>query len=247
MIEPSAELERIAIEAITPKRRELSPSNVTWESRETAGPITYWSRGSGPPVLLVHGWEGSHADLDAFVAPLLARGMRVVTFDLPAHGESLGATASLPECGRAVLAIGGRIGPLAGAIGHSAGAPSIAFALQHGLHVGRVALLASPERYERYVRWFAEENGVDGDALVVALQARGIDVPSLALSENAAQFDTPALIVHSSDDRTCDVRGARRIAAAWRNSDLLEVDGLGHNRILRDPDIIERVANFIST
>jgi pimeloyl-ACP methyl ester carboxylesterase len=198
-------------------------------------------------VLLVHGWEGSHADLDAFVGPLFARGMRVVTFDLPAHGESSGTTASLPECGRGVLAIGGRIGPLAGAIGHSAGAPSIAIALQHGLQVERVALLASPERYERYVRWFAEENGVDGDALVAIMQARGIDVPSLALSENATQFDVPALIVHSIDDRTCDVRGARRIAAAWRNSDLLEVDGLGHNRLLRDPGVIERVANFFAS
>jgi pimeloyl-ACP methyl ester carboxylesterase len=220
---------------------------VTWESRETAGPITYWSSGSGPAVLLVHGWEGSHADLDAFVAPLLARGMRVVTFDLPAHGESSGTTASLPECGQAILAIAERIGPLAGAIGHSAGAPSIAFALQHGLHVERVTLVATPERYERYIRWFAEENGVDGDALIAVMKARGIDVPSLVLSENAAHFDVPALIVHSIDDRTCDVRGARRVAAAWRTSELFEVDGLGHNRILRDPGVIERIAHFIGS
>jgi pimeloyl-ACP methyl ester carboxylesterase len=245
LIEPSAELERIAIAAITPKRREYAPSPIPWEARETVGSIAYWSCGSGPPVLLVHGWEGSHADLDAFVAPLLARGMRVVTFDLPAHGESFGTTASLPECGRAVLALGARIGPLAAAIGHSAGAPSIAFALQHGLEVERAVLLASPERYERYVRWFAQENGVDGAALIAAMQTLGIDVPSLVLSENAAQFDVPALIVHSVDDRTCDVRGARRIAAAWRTSELLEVDGLGHNRILRDAGVIQRVADFI--
>ena len=246
MIEQRTELERIATAAITPKRREPTASNVTWDSRENAGPIVYWSSGSGPPVLLVHGWEGSHVDLDAFVAPLIARGMRVVALDLPAHGMSSGTTASLPECGRAVLEIAARLGPLAGAIGHSAGAPSIAIALANGLDVARVALVATPERYERYFQWVARENGVDGDALIAVLIARGIDVPSLVLSENAALFDVPALIVHSIDDRTCDVRGARRVAAAWRTSELLELDGLGHNRILRDPAAIERVANFIA-
>lgn len=246
MIEPRAELERIATEAITPKRREPAASNVFWDSRETAGSIVYWSCGSGPPVLLVHGWEGSHVDLDAFVGPLLARGMRVVALDLPAHGMSSGATAALPECGRAVLAVAERLGPLAGAIGHSAGAPSIAIALQGGLDVARVALLATPERYERYFRWVAQENGVDGDALIAVLRARGVDVASLVLSENAAFFDVPALIVHSIDDRTCDVSGARRVAAAWRNSELLELDGLGHMRILRDTAAIERVANFVA-
>jgi pimeloyl-ACP methyl ester carboxylesterase len=244
-IEQNAVLERIATEAVTPNRREPRASNVTWESRDTAGPVAYWSSGTGPGVLLVHGWEGSHADLDAFVAPLLARGMRVVALDLPAHGESSGRTASPLECGQAILTIAARIGPLAGAIGHSAGAPSIAFALQRGLHVESVALVATPDRYERYIRWFADENGVDAGALIALMKARGIDVPALVISENAARFDVPALIVHSIDDRTCDVRGARRIAAAWRDSELLEVDGLGHNRILRDPGVIERVTNFM--
>jgi pimeloyl-ACP methyl ester carboxylesterase len=223
------------------------PSDVAWDSRETAGPLVYWSAGSGPAVLLVHGWEGSHADLDAFAAPLLARGMRVVTFDLPAHGMSSGTTASPPECGHGVLAIAEHVGPLAAAVGHSAGAPSIAFALRLGLDVERIVLLATPERYDRYVRWFAEEHGVEGDALVAALQTRGIDVPALVLPDNAVDFEVPALIVHSIDDRTCDVRGARRVAAAWRNSELFEVDGLGHNRLLRDPAVIERVANFIAS
>jgi pimeloyl-ACP methyl ester carboxylesterase len=53
------------------------------------------------------------------------------------------------------------------------------------------------------------------------------------------------LIVHSVDDRTCEVRGARAVAAAWRGSEMLEVDGLGHSRILRDPSVIARVVDFL--
>lgn len=230
-------------------RGEPATSTVRWESHETLesrhGSIAYWTSGSGPAVLLVHGWEGSHAQMDAFVAPLLARGARVVSVDLPAHGESGGVTASPLDCGAVVAELGARIGPLAGAIGHSGGCPSIALAMRAGLRAQRVALIATPERWERYVRWYAQEEGVDADHLIDTLRARGVDVASLVLPETASAFDVPALIVHSTDDRTCKIEGARRVAAAWRGSEFLTVDGLGHMRILKDAAVVERVAQFI--
>lgn len=242
-------LERIADALLTPARGEPANSTVPWESRKTLdtrhGPIAYWTSGSGPAVLLVHGWEGSHAQMDAFVAPLLERGARVVSVDLPAHGESGGATASPLDSGAVVAELGARFGPLAGAIGHSGGCPSIAIAMRSGLRVQRVALIATPERWERYVRWYAQEEGVDADRLIDTLRARGVDTASLVLSETVSAFDTPALIVHSQDDRTCKIENARRVAAAWRGSEFLTVDGLGHMRILKDADVVERVAQFM--
>jgi pimeloyl-ACP methyl ester carboxylesterase len=243
------ELERIADALLTPDRGEPAASTVQWETRETLetphGPIAYWTIGSGPAVLLVHGWEGSHAQMDAFVAPLLDRGARVVSLDLPAHGESGGVTASPLDCGAVVAELGMRIGPLAGAIGHSGGCPNIAIAMRAGLRVQRVALIATPERWERYVRWYAQEEGVDAERLIDTLRARGVDTASLVLPENVSAFDTPALIVHSQDDRTCKIEGARRVAAAWRGSEFLTVNGLGHMRILKDAAVVERVAQFI--
>ena len=221
-----------------------------WDAHDTLdtaqGAIAYWTVGSGPTVLLVHGWEGWHAQMDAFVAPLLGRGARVVSLDLPAHGESGGVTASPLDCGAAIAALGAHIGPLAGAIGHSGGCPSIAIAMRGGLRVQRVALIATPERWERYVRWFAQEEGVDPERLIDTLRARGVDVASLVLPETASTFDVPALIVHSLDDRTTKIEGAQRVAAAWRGSEFLTVDGLGHMRILKDPAIVDRVAQFIT-
>ncbi len=245
------ELERIADALLTPSRGEPAASTVQWEARETLetryGSIAYWSSGSGPAVLLVHGWEGWHAQMDAFAAPLLARGARVVSLDLPAHGESGGVTASPLDCGGAIAELGAHIGPLAGAIGHSGGCPSIAIAMRTDLRVERVALIATPERWERYVRWFAQEEGVDPEHLIDTLRARGVDVASLVLPETASAFDIPALIVHSIDDRTCKIEGARRVAAAWRGSEFLTVGGLGHMRILKDPTVVERVAQFLIT
>ena len=47
---------------------------------------TAW--GTGPVVYLVHGWAGRGAQLAPFVAPLVERGHRVVSFDAPSHGAS---------------------------------------------------------------------------------------------------------------------------------------------------------------
>lgn len=138
----AGELERIATAMLTPKRRERAASGVHWDSRHTVdsrlGPVAHWTAGSGPAVLLVHGWEGTHADLDGFVEPLLARGARVAALDLPAHGESSGTTALLTDCAEAIVALGAAIGPLAGAIAHSAGCPSLALALKAGLRARRL-------------------------------------------------------------------------------------------------------------
>lgn len=43
---------------------------------------------SGPPVVLVHGWKGSHRLWDRTVVELEARGARVVAFDLRGMGDS---------------------------------------------------------------------------------------------------------------------------------------------------------------
>jgi pimeloyl-ACP methyl ester carboxylesterase len=243
------ELERIATAMLTPVRGEPVNSAVRWELRETLesrfGPIAYWVSGSGPTVLLVHGWEGTHAHMDAFVAPLLARGARVVAVDLPAHGESSGTTASLAECGEMLALLGTHLGPLRGAIGHSAGSPSLAIALRNGLHAQRVALIATPERYDRYVRWVAEQESVDVELLLATLRARGFDASAFVLPEMAPSLNAAALIVHSVDDRTCMIEGARRVAEAWPGSEFLQVDGLGHSRILKDPAVIERVVQFV--
>ena len=52
--------------------------------------LAVWQVGpaAAPAVLLVHGWGGRGVQMGSFVAPLLARGYRIVWFDQPGHGES---------------------------------------------------------------------------------------------------------------------------------------------------------------
>lgn len=53
-------------------------------------PVTSYTWGEGPAVLLVHGWSSHAAYMTGFVDPLVEQGFRVVAFDAPAHGRTPG-------------------------------------------------------------------------------------------------------------------------------------------------------------
>lgn len=243
-------MDDLVLQLITPRIGRSAPSAIEWEQRALVdtrgGEVAIWSSGAGPAVLLVHGWSSTHTDMDAFVGPLLERGYRVVALDLPAHGMSAGATATMPEISAAIADVGSRFGPLAGLVGHSFGCPSSATALANGLIADRVVLVATPAYYEELVRATAAEAGVDPLDLIAAFAARGVDVPSLDLPKIAATLDVPALIFHSADDRIVDISFGEAVAAAWRGSTFVPLAGLGHSRILRDAGVVSRSADFIA-
>jgi pimeloyl-ACP methyl ester carboxylesterase len=249
--ELAARLATLAREALVPIRHPERPSTIVWDERfEIAGaygPLACWRKGTGAPVLLVHGWEGRHGDLDAFVDPLVTSGRCVVALDMPAHGETPGSSATLLDWGQAIVDVAATLGPLDGIVAHSAGCPATALALQRGLATRCVVLISSPQRYEVFVRWFASEAGVEGDDLIAAMLERGLDVHALDVRKIVPRTSLPALLLHSADDRVVDVRGAEEIAALWPGSRFERLDGLGHSRILRDPGVVERVLAFIST
>lgn len=58
------------------------------------GPLVYWSGGSGPTVIFVHGVNDQAGAWARIVKPLAA-GHRVVAVDLPGHGESAPRTGPL--------------------------------------------------------------------------------------------------------------------------------------------------------
>ncbi|MBD5606163.1 MAG: alpha/beta fold hydrolase [Candidatus Eremiobacteraeota bacterium] len=240
---------------LQPAKREPRASIVRWDRSETVagryGPIAVWTTGAGataapPAVVLVHGWETDHVDMDAFVAPLVAAGRRAIAFDLPAHGETHGDTATLPDLAGALADVDEAAGGVTAIVAHSVGCAATAIALAGGLRAERVAFVAPPLRYEHFVRVVAQQNGRDGDAVVAALGELGLDVAPLDIRSNAATIDVPLLIVHSTDDRVCAASNATKIAAVWRGARAELVDGLGHARILRDANVVRRVVRFIA-
>ncbi|HYF57856.1 MAG TPA: alpha/beta fold hydrolase [Burkholderiaceae bacterium] len=204
------------------------------------GEVAIVRRGEGPPVLLVHGWQGRSSDLLPIAEALGRAGRAVALIDLPAHGDSAGLRTDLAASAVALRDVIRRIGAQA-VVAHSVGAAATAEAMRLGARPARVVLIGAPAAYRDYVERAMRAAGLDAGerrAFEAALAARGIDVDALQVPLAAAGLEAPALFVHSDDDRVVPIGDARRSSAAWRGSRLEVVTGLGHRRLLADPGVV---------
>lgn len=240
----------------TPPRGARPGRLPTAARRETvaspAGDLALWQTGpaDAPAVLLIHGWGGVGNHLGAFVPPLLAHGHRVVWFDAPGHGASGSRRVGLPDLVDAIEAIDAACGPFAAAVGHSLGGAAAALALRRGWKLQRVALLGAPTSMREHLHGFARLLGIP-PAIREAMRRRietryAISLAEIDRLEELARLALPALVVHDGADRQVSFDHATRLAAHLPDARLIRTHGLGHFRVLRDPEVVDAVADFIA-
>ena len=229
------------------------PFTVTAQGARVRGHVF----GEGPTVYLVHGWGGRGSQLAAFVEPLVATGRRVVLFDAPAHGDSDPGPAGPRrthgvEFGRALDAVFARFGPAEAVVAHSLGTIATYLSLRFGwLGTARLVLLAPMVEAGSLFDQFQAALGFGArtrrafdrevDAFV------GIPVTEFDAVHQAAHVDPlPTLVVHDVGDRQTPYADAERLVRALPHAQLVTTEGLGHRRILRDPDVVGQVVAFVS-
>ena len=231
-------------QVVAPKSR-LAPLRRAAE----ASTLAVWDWGEGPTVLLVHGWNGNAAQLSPFVAPLVRAGYYVVAFDQPAHGSSPGRRATVPDFAEAVLAVGRRVGPVHAIVGHSLGGTAAALALGFGLEAERLVLLAPPADVPHFGRAFASGLGLSpartAGFMAGLTREVGGDLDALDLRRLAPSMRSRLLVLHDRDDREVPFAHGADIAKAWPEAKLEALSGLGHRRLLRDPEVIAAATAFI--
>lgn len=237
----------------TPPRARTSPADEDalllarrLEVRLDRAPLATWAFGAGPTVLLVHGWGGRGVQLRAFIAPLVARGHRVVLFDAPAHGATPGKRSSAPELARAVGAVLESVGPVHAIVAHSMGAASSVLATQ-GAPTTPLVMLAPARDARLFTGRFAWAMGFD-DAQRARFEAAlernvGHALSSLDVAQHPR--DVPVLVVHDELDKEIPIEEGARIAATWPRATLVRTRGLGHVRLLRDPEVVARAVAFV--
>jgi pimeloyl-ACP methyl ester carboxylesterase len=225
----------------------------------SVGRLAVWTWGEGRTVLLAHGWEGHAGQMTPFVAPLVAEGFRVVTFDMPAHARSSGRFAHVMSMAQAIRdvaeavmpVVGGHHEPLHALVGHSLGGAASALAIYHGLRTQHVVLLApvaEPRPFARKMAAYLELSPERTEGLIEGIRRiAGGDLGSIDVRFLARQMDVPALIFHDPSDREVPFEHGREIAAEWPRAQFVELSGLGHTRLLKDAAVIERAVQFIRT
>jgi pimeloyl-ACP methyl ester carboxylesterase len=207
-------------------------------------------------VILLHGWTGEAASMNAFVAPLLNAGFRVVVYDLPAHGQSTGVELNVPIGVASLAAVARAFAPVHAIVSHSFGG-SIALAALAGtvpsqprVKVERLAMICPPSSLAQVTRQFGTTIGL-GKRGQTALEARihsvaGVAVTAFEGADQLARFSRPTLLVHCRDDKEVGFAHAEVLAGAGPFVQFHATQGLGHRRILQSRQIAAIVADFLA-
>lgn len=220
--------------------------HLPWRDGYLAG----WAWGTGPIVLLVHGWEGRGSQMGRFIEPLVERGFRVVAFDGPGHGDSTVTRGSMPDHLAGLERVASHLGPIHGVVAHSMGGAATAIAAARGLGAERYVLIGPPTDPRDYFYAVQRHLGLS-QAMIERLlelseQAVGFRFAELHVPTRVAELDRPVLIFHDPEDREVEFRHGEAIAAAWPGATLRATAGLGHRRILKDPRVIEEAVEFLA-
>lgn len=206
----------------------------------------------GPVALLLHGWGGHARQMLPLAESLAARGLRPVIVEMPAHGRSEGAVSNLPQFARVIDYVVGRlvqdghhIGPV---VAHSLAANAAAYAASRGTPMDRLVLLAPPASPREYTQLFARVFGLS-EATRAAMQhrieaAEGILMPHFEPEAVGPRIRVPTLVVHDRDDSINRFADGQAFAQCVRGAQLLATQGLGHRKILKDAQVIGKVAIF---
>jgi hypothetical protein len=79
---------------ITPVETQYLESGESFQLAVHDKTVQCWKWGSGPSILLAHGWNGRGIQLYHFIEPLMQGGYSVIGYDAPGHGVSQGKTSS---------------------------------------------------------------------------------------------------------------------------------------------------------
>lgn len=207
--------------------------------------VSAWTKGNGPVVLLVHGWEGRGSQMGAFADALAAVGFQVVTFDAPGHGESTGRTSSLVEMADAVEDVASEMGPVFAVVAHSAGTAASSIALDRGLAVEAALYIAPPLDLGDFLDTVARLLGLDSQIATLTqkrIERRfNVQWDDLKALHIAPRMSSPLVLIHDRHDRQVPWENSRTLAEAWPGARLISTSGLGHQRILNDPGVVTTV------
>ncbi len=220
------------------------------------GDIVSYAWGDGAQtVLLVHGWRSRASRFSAIGSALVERGYTVVSFDARGNGDSGGTRTHALEYAEIITALGQRYGRFDAIIAHSLGAVAAFIAVRHGVRTRRVVTIGAPHDFDSVIRTFATAIGMP-PAATRSLKRRvvrwarplGVDVRRELVSElDPTAYTTPLLVVHDTGDREAPLEQAMQIVEAHTGPvETLITDGLGHNRILSDAGVVERISRFVA-
>jgi len=215
--------------------------------------VTYkWGATTPGYILLLHGWSGRGPQPGAFVNPVNRQGLGVISFDAPGHGASEGNKTNIFEIANVVDEVIKKYGTPRAIIAHSFGCMVAALAIRkYELSVPKLVTISCPTDSRYLVAGFAIHFNLN-EKVMARFNDRfhkefGDDIyVQTAADNNLKQVPIDLLVVHDREDKVVSWRQSEKLVKAVPGAKSFYTENLGHQHLLRDKEVIERVSDFIS-
>jgi pimeloyl-ACP methyl ester carboxylesterase len=207
--------------------------------------------GSGPIVLLVHGWGGRGSQLSSFITPLLNQGYSVLAFDGPAHGDSSGKQCDMFDFSSTLYAVSEDYA-IHAIVAHSFGAACTLLALsEYPFTIKKLILIGCPESAIWVTEAFAQSLSISKRILVgmrEKLENRyknNWSWSDLSLLQLIKKVTVPILLIHDRNDLEIPYQHGLDLYQSNSLCEMFTSEGQGHRRILRSEKVINKITSFI--
>jgi len=209
---------------------------------------TYKWEGSGPTILLIHGWESNTHRWWQLIEILQHHKYNIISFDAPAHGNSTGKILNVPLYSESLEIVTKHYKPSIH-IGHSIGALTTIFHYYkyQPEHIKKLASLGAPSELSEIMKDYQKilsMNNIVMRGIDTLIQQRfGFTINDFSGYNFAKYIKIPGLIIHDIYDKITPVEASRGIHKNWKNSTYIETSGLGHS--LYQDEVRNHIIDFI--
>ncbi|HYV53524.1 MAG TPA: alpha/beta fold hydrolase, partial [Chitinophagaceae bacterium] len=212
-----------------------------------------WNKGGTRKVLIIHGFESTAINFEAYVQPLMQKGYEVLAFDAPAHGHSSGKKITAIVYRDLIKYIDQHYGPIQSYMGHSLGGFVLSLAMAEMPHDEnyRAVFIAPSAETSSAISSFLQFLHVNDDEVRKEFdnhigQISGHPVEWFTISRAMKDIKAKVLWLHDEGDVVTPFKDALKVKAEnYPNLQFVFTKGLGHSRIYRDPDVIRRIVEFL--
>jgi len=231
----------------TARKKILDESKKTISNIDGHHIAHYHWPGSGPSVLLLHGWESNSGRWKSLINKLNEKDFNVYAFDAPAHGYSSGTRAT-PILFAQIADHFVQELNIKHLIGHSFGGYTVIFYGHNYKHtLETITALAPTNSIGDVVSGMQKALGLSKRTVTaferVFKKSYGDSPDAFDAAEFAKTIDLRGLVIHDKNDLVLPVSGSRKISDSWVDSTFIETSGLGHRLISNDID--SEIVKFI--
>jgi pimeloyl-ACP methyl ester carboxylesterase len=182
----------------------------------------------------------------------LKKGFRVIGFDAPGHGLSEGKHINIVIYKHAIEHIIKELGPIDHFIGHSLGAITLAMIAENIENPSKhkFVLIAPATKttttFERYFNMMHLSPAIRTAFNELVEKGTGMPITYFEADRAIEHFTGDLLWVHDREDLVCPFKDLVEFQKkAPENIKFLITNGLGHNKVYKTPEIIDKIMDFL--